>query len=108
MSKAKKINNAKEKIIAKNVDDCCDFDADDLFTGFHDHDSGSDAIETMKTVVQASADQLSTALELTQMIVDGMSEEDKSEERILSVFARASKTVEQNYPLTTILDKLAS
>ncbi|MCX7125254.1 MAG: hypothetical protein NTU49_05785 [Gammaproteobacteria bacterium] len=93
---AKKEKSNVEIIQPKFEEDCCDFGAD-----YHDHDDSMD----LATLIQAHNFQISLAFELTKLIVENASSENKTEAAILNSFLRASKVVRENSPVKDILEE---
>ncbi|MCX7121788.1 MAG: hypothetical protein NTZ67_08510 [Gammaproteobacteria bacterium] len=76
-------------------DYCCDFDSEEC----HDHDEID-----MTALIEAHQYQSTLAFELTSLIVENASAENKTEEAILNSFVRALKVVSDNSPLKDIFE----
>ena len=103
MAKAKNKTKSKAKktvsrVAMPELEESCDFS-----DCYESCDSSMDL--DINKLVEADNFQSSLALELTQLIIENASSENKTAEHIINTFVLASKVVRENSALNAILEK---
>ena len=100
----RKTTNGKKPYIMKNKKTNIDYDDSDMMDLFNDTD---EAQGMMEAVFSAINSQMNNSVELTRLIIEKQSNTNMTEEDIINLYKRCTKSVFQTSPLNKLIEQIS-